>query len=335
MGRGVVASVLAVLLAALLAGCGDDGPGRDDSDAVTDDAPWRTSSAPVATSGLAWATDATVRLGDGTTVDTGAPVRAFMVGGDGVFFVPVERDEDDADFTEAPLWFARAGGEPEDTGLRVASDGVAVTPDGETLVVLDSDTDTGTAVMRFFDLSSGDETVSEDGMDTSGIEDPVDHLLESEVEILWVADDQVAARVIEGDVVYDLATGEGRVLADDEQVPVESRDPAVSPDGAWRIDRRDGLRDAFVGARGDVLPDAGAPRWTLSSWVDAATAVGVAIDGPGTGDTIGPDDSLTLLTCRVPSGACRPLPDTTGERVVLPLRTEPTSVIDLRPREDS
>jgi hypothetical protein len=325
--RGAAALALAVLAGSLV-GCADDEPAVDDS------AAWRTSTAPVATGGLAWAAGSTVHLADGTTVDTGTPVRAFLVGGDGVFFVPAEGDDDVA-FTEAPLWFAAPGSEAEDTGLTVSSTGVAISPDGSALAVLDADTDEGSAVMRLFDLSSGEETTSEDGMDTSGIDDPVDHLLESEVEILGITDQEVAARVINGDWAYDLATGDGRALDGDEPPGVPD-DPELSPDGAWRIDLRPGLRDALVAPSGDeVVPDTGTPRWTLSSWVDADTVLGVAVDGPGEGDEIGPDDTLALVTCEVPSGDCRPVDGTSGERVVLPLRTQPTSVIDLRPREAS
>lgn len=326
--RGAAALALAVL-AGSLAGCADDEPARDDS------AAWRTSRAPVATEGLAWAAGPTVHLPDGTTVDTGTPVRAFLVGGDGVFFVPDEGDDDDVTFTGAPLWFAAPGNEAQDTGMTVASTGVAVAPDGSALAVLDADTDEGSAVMRLFDLSSGEETTSEDGMDTSDIDDPVDHLLESEVEILGITDQEVAARVINGDWAYDLATGEGRAL-EGEEPPGAPGDPEVSPDGEWRIDLRPGLRDVLVAPSGDeVVPDTGTPRWTLSSWVDADTVIGVAVDGPGEGEEIGPDDAMVLVTCEVPSGECRPVDGTSGEQVVLPLRTQPSSVIDLRPREAS
>lgn len=326
--RGAVALALAVL-AGSLAGCTDDEPALDDT------AAWRTSGAPVATEGLAWAAGSTVHLPDGTTVDTGTPVRAFLVGGDGVFFVPAEGADDDVTFTEAPLWFAAPGSEAEDTGLTVASTGVAVSPDGSALALLDADTDEGSAVMRLFDLSSGEENTSEDGMDTSGIDDPVDHLLESEVEILGITDQEVAARVINGDWAYDLASGEGREL-EGEEPPGAPADPLVSADGAWRIEQRDGLRDVVVAGSGDELvPDTGTPRWTLSRWLDDTTVVGVAVDGPGDGDEVGPDDTLTLMTCDVPSGACELVGGTAGELVHLPLHPGAAGRFDLRPREAS
>lgn len=94
--------------------------------------------------------------------------------------------------------------------MEVADTGVAVSPDGSALAVLDADDDEGSARMRIFDLAVGEEVVTEDGMDTSGIGDPVDHLLESEVEILGIDDEEVYARVIEGYYAYDLVSGEGR-----------------------------------------------------------------------------------------------------------------------------
>ena len=107
------------------------------------------------------------------------------------------------------------GSGPRVDRVEVAGTGLARTPDGSRLVVLDADYDEGTAVMRFLDLSSGEETTSEDGMDTSRIDDPVDHLLEAEAEILAVDDERVRARVIEGEEVYDLSTGEGAPASDD------------------------------------------------------------------------------------------------------------------------
>lgn len=178
------------LVAMLLAGCGDD-PDLDD------DAAWRTSTDSVDTDGLVWASGSTVHLGDGTTIDTGGPIRAYLVAGDGVFFVPAESEEDSLQFSGADLFFAAPGAEAVDTGLRVADDGIAVSPDGSRLAILDADYDDGSAVMRLFDLSSGEAFTSEDGMDTSEYGDPVNHLLESEVEILGITDEEVGDRVPE------------------------------------------------------------------------------------------------------------------------------------------
>ncbi len=314
-----------LLAAGLLSAC-DSGGGPAE---VDDEAAWRTSTAPVETAGLSWAVGSTVHLPDGSTVDTGEPIREFVVAGDGVFFVPADEGEDDVLFEE-PLWFVAPDGEPEDTGLEVTRDHFATSPDGRFLTVLDADTDDGSAVMRIFDLSTGELHDSEDGMDTSGIDDPVHHLLETEVDILGIDDERLTARVIEGDFVYDLATGEGTETDD-----VEPTDPLVSPDGAWRIDESTPLREVLVSETGEeVVPDTGTRRWGLTSWLDDTTVVGFSIDGPGTGDQVGPDNVLAMMTCTVPDGACASVEGTQGQRVLLPYGTQGSSGFNLTTREE-
>lgn len=312
--------ICGVLLVALLGGC------TGDADRAGDGAPagerWRTSTDPVDATGLSWAVGSTVHLADGTTADTGRTPRAYVVAGDGVYFVPADDDQTagDAAFTGAELWFVRPGGDPEPTGLEVAGTGLARTPDGSRLVVLDADYDAGSAVMRFLDLSSGEETTSEDGMDTSGIDDPVDHLLEAEVEILAVDDARVRARVLEGEEVYDLRTGRGAPASDDE--PPVVRDALTSPDGTWRIEKPDTGPDRVVDADGRPI-DLQVPerRWNLSWWADPETVVGTVITGPGTGKRTTEGDTVTLLSCTVPDGRCTVLDGSAGETVVFPLRS--------------
>jgi hypothetical protein len=327
--RVALLATTSLAASSLLAGCDSGGGSGGGPSGVDADAAWRTSTAPVETSGLAWAVDTTVHLPDGSTIDTGEPIREFVVAGDGVFFVPAGDGEDDTLFEE-PLWFVAPGGEPEDTGLQVTRDHFATSPDGRFLTVLDADTDEGSAVMRIFDLSTGELHDSEDGMDTSGIDDPVDHLLEMEVDLLGIDDEQLTARVIEGDFVYDLATGEGTETSD-----AEPADPLVSPDGAWRIDESTPLREVLVSETGEELvPDTGTRRWGLSSWLDDTTVVGFSIDGPGTGDQVGPDNSLAMMTCTVPDGECISVEGTDGQRVLLPYGIEGSSGFDLTTREE-
>ena len=150
MTRSTLRATALALAVVVLASCGSG----SDVD-LDDDAAWRTSTAPVETAGLSWAVGATVHLSDGTTVDAGGPIREFVVAGDGVFFVPAAEGEDEALFEE-PLWFVSPDGEPEDTGLEVTRDHFATSPDGRYLTVLDADTDEGSAVMRIFDLDTGE-----------------------------------------------------------------------------------------------------------------------------------------------------------------------------------
>jgi hypothetical protein len=317
-----------LLLGALVTGCTDDAGGSGGSAGRVDDGRWRTSTAPVDASGLSWAVGSTVHLADGTTVDTGRPPRGYVVAGDGVFFVPADDDTSagDSAFTGADLWFVRPGADPGPTGLEVAGTGLARTPDGSRLVVLDADYDEGTAVMRFLDLSSGEETTSEDGMDTSGIDDRVDHLLEAEVEILAVDDERARARVIEGEEVYDLRTGEGVPASDDE--PPLVRDALTSPDGTWRIEKPDSGPDRVVDADGRAV-DLQVPqeRWNLSWWADADTVVGTVITGPGTGKKTTEGDTVTLLSCAVATGECTVHEGSAGETVLFPLRSSVAAIM--------
>lgn len=309
---------LAVALAVTLAGCGG---GTTSGGARVDDA-WRTSRAPVDRAGLVWASGSQVHLGDGRVVDAGRDVRAYVVAGDGVFFVPADAEDDNATFSGAELWFVAPDGEAAATGVEVDDTGVAVSPDGSALAVLDADYDEGSARMRIFDLAAGKEVVSEDGMDTSGIGDPVDHLLESEVEILGIDDEEVYARVIEGYYAYDLVSGEGREVDGASDAPGYGSDPAESPDGQWRIEKPEAGPDRVVDADGAEVPlEVGTPRWNLAWWADAATAVGTTITGPGRGKRTTPGDTVRLLACTVPAGRCETYDDSAGQRVLFPLRS--------------
>ncbi len=300
--------VLAVVLTA--AGCGD---GVD----LDDDAAWRTTSDPVELSGLTWAMGSAVHFSDGSTIDTGARVQAFVTGGDGVFFVPIV-GRYDTSFSDADLFFAAPEQEPVDTGLDVDSEGLRSSPDGTHLVVLDADLEKGSAVMRFFDLSSGATHTSEDGMKPRS-SDRVDEFSESEVEILGIDDERVYVRALEGRFAYDLSTGEGEELGESDDVPDYGRDPATSPDGEWRILETASHTDYLVNTSGDkVVPDVGSDRWDLGFWADDSTVVGTRVEGPGgTGE---PDarDSTALMTCVIPANECEAFEETSGETVVYP-----------------
>ncbi len=76
-------------------------------------------------------------------------------------------------------------------------------------------------------------------------------------------------------------------------MPGYGADAKKSPDGTWRIEQGEVLRDTIISAGGEVTPESGTTRWTLSRWVDSDTVLGIAIDGPGQGQEIGSGDSLT------------------------------------------
>ncbi|WP_104107797.1 hypothetical protein [Nocardioides sp. 616] len=315
--RGVVAA--SALVATLLSGCGDDaGAG-----AVAEDAAWRTSTDPVEVRGLAWAAGSTVHLADGTEIHTADPVRAFLVAGDGVFYEPLAQDEEDgSSFAGGPLYFAAPGREPVDTGLSAYDREIAASPDGTTLVLLDTDHDEGRAVLRFFDLATGEAFTSEDGMENDH-DDPEWNLSEAEVHVRGVSDDAVYVSALEGNYVYDLATGEGRPAGEDDEPPGWDAGPSQSPDGRWRIEQRDTGPDRVVDRDGEevdlVLEE---PRSALSWWADEETVVGTVARGPGRGNRTRPGDAVSLLSCVMPSGECTTYPESTGQLVLFPAGSE-------------
>jgi hypothetical protein len=326
-------AVLALVAVLALTGCDSNLP------IVGDEPDWRTSTTPLDHASLVWAMGSTVHFADGTTVDTDDDIHAYVVAGDGVFFVPFESD-DDGDFWafgDTDLFYVAPGTAAVKTGLSVDSSGVAVTPDGNRLVILDDDDDAGTAVMRFFDLHSGEEITSKDGWDTSGIDDPEWYFNESEVKILAITDSHVYARTIDGEYSYDLTTGEGQPLDDDVEVPGYGDDPNESPDGEWIIEDQETMQDAVVSTnRADVVPlDPGSSRWYLSGWLDSDTVIGARIDGPGSSKKVSLEDSLTLMTCEVPAGTCTRIPETTNEQIVLPMGVDSTFVLNLDYRPES
>ena len=126
----VATSALLLALIGLLVACSTDAPKGPDAPHN-----WVTSTDPVSTQGLAWASGSTVRLGDGSTIDTGAEIVSFVVAGDGVYFVGSDGSDDTAD---SPSWgdlgelrYADRDGRVVDTGLTVdAAASLRASPDG-------------------------------------------------------------------------------------------------------------------------------------------------------------------------------------------------------------
>ena len=113
-------------------------------------------------------------------------------------------------------------------------------------------------------------------------------------------------------------------------VRLPSHADSTSPDGSWAIDDR-GEVEVLLSADGErVRPRTGTPRWGLGWWIDDETVVGVALSGPGRGASVGPDDTATLITCRVPDGACEDVEGTTGQLLRFPSEDSFTGAVDLR-----
>jgi hypothetical protein len=59
-------------------------------------------------------------------------------------------------------------------------------------------------------------------------------------------------------------------------------------------------------------------RRRLLWWASADLVVGMAVHGPGRGDSVGPDDWSALMTCSVSAGTCREYDDSVGAFVQFP-----------------
>ncbi len=201
---------MATAVAMLATACDDQRP-----------ASWRTSADRVTTTGLAWAAGSTVHLSDGTEIDTGAAVRFFVVAGDGVFFVPVDRKADSGStaFADYELVFAAPGMPATGTGLVVSPDYVAASPDGRYLAAIDRTSGekdrfgTPQATVLAFDLETGEQIIDSTlGMGDPAKDDFADGYSESEIEISAMTGTRLYVQGF-GRFVFDLATGEGEEYA--------------------------------------------------------------------------------------------------------------------------
>lgn len=318
--RPAASVVLVALL--LTTGCSDDG-GTSSDKPKPDEKAWTRSTDPVEPGGLVWAEGSVVHLSDGTTVDTGSPMRTFVVAGDGVYFTPAEGDgdTDHGTMTTGPLHFADRDGEVSDTGVTVYVESLGSSSDRRYVGFVDATSGPeddfgqhrGTAVV--VDLSTGERVVeTADGMGDPD-EDDLSHDYQ-EVH-LGVRFPEPGSAVVEGlgDHVFSLPGGEGAPT--DE--PLRSPTDPVSPDGSWSIEDR-GYDDRILSADGDpVQVRTGTPRADLRWWLDDSTVVAIAIAGSGEGQDLGPDNTSTLVTCQVPDGTCTPVDGTEGARIRFPI----------------
>ena len=311
MRRGGRATVAAwVSVAGLLAGCGDRGADEPPIDPAGPPA-WRSSDDPVDAAPLVWEADGVVHLGDGTEIDLGGLPSAYVVAGDGVFFVPAadESEAETGSTSSAEVRFAAPGEESVGTGLELRADTLRASPDGTHLLGIDVDSGpedsygTPVAQLVVLDLAEGREVArTSDGLgDTSG--DLADLYEDAGIGVGGVTDTTAYVDGVDGPFAVDLATGE---VADAEDPTPQPGSPQ-SPDGSWSLRQTDDGRTEVRGRDGEVVPlDTGVPRWTLDWWADADTVVGVAIVD---------DETSALLSCVVPDGTCEVHEDSIGATV--------------------
>jgi hypothetical protein len=310
-GHRAAGTALALALALLLGGCGDDDPAPGSGDGG-----WTATEDPVDRSGLVWAADGVVHLGDGSTIDTGSDLEGYVVAGDGVYFVKATDDGG-----SGKIFHATPDG-VDATGAYADARSLKPSADGRYLGFIDMTTGqedgfgTPVATAVVVDLDQGKEVVrSTDGMgDPDGDDDLLDLYEDSDAPFVFgVTDDTAYIGTTDGAFAYDLASGEGTQVAD---TTTDARDQdwyhqlnpdrATNPSGTWSIlNRYDGRPPLLVPDHGKpVAGDAPFDVWGLDSWLDDSTAVGSAAPAEegGTG--------VVLLTCVVPSGACTTVPGT-------------------------
>lgn len=315
--RAVPLLVATVLLAGVPAGCGDDV-------AAPEEGTWSTSGTPLDPAALTWAVDGTVHVGD-VVVETGRPIEEYVVAGDSVWFVPEDADDD-------ALWRADAGG-AEATDAHAAD--LLASADGRYLSFFDEVTGprdgygTPQAQTVVVDLQEGREVVrSTDGMGDTGDDDLADLYEDAEFSNLGFPGGRTAlVDTTDGTRAFDLATGEGREVAQAERDErYDERGLLLDPTRSWVLGREsldNGLLP--VGAGPAVRPRTGFPSWSLVRWLPDGRAVGVGFAGrPDELGVIDPDVTRTLLTCTV-QGACTTVAASTGTRTILLPRSRASS----------
>jgi hypothetical protein len=303
----LVTAVVACLVVA--AGC------TDETTPTAEDKAWPSTDTPVATDGLVWAAGSEVHLADGSTIEVDQPLGSYVVAGPGVWYFAAD------DQAGADLLLGTPDGDVVETGAHPFGPSLSTSADGRWLAFLDQpDGDLGARETVVVDLVEGTELVrSNEGLVPEDPDDVdwTDLYEDSPVNVLGFDDDTAYVSGLHGTIAYDLATGDSEVL---ESAPVLQRPepPLWNPSRTWSIPKQPfGSVPKLRPASGaDVTtsfqddPSAPPPlpgdpdltSWTLTGWLDDATAVGLT----RTLDDFDPQP--VLLTCSIPSGACDVLP---------------------------
>lgn len=295
---------LALLLAT--AACGGDATSGDD---------WPATSTLVDTRALSWADGSVIHLPGGDETDTHERVVSYVLAGDGAY-----ARVGDPNSAALSVVHVTAGG-AEATGIK--ADSLAASPDGRYLVTTDPtaggdgladenpltiiDLETGTQVLhsgRYMGDPAGDDNY--DDVDPG---------------VLLVDDTDAYIDTVDGLRRFALATGGSRPLTQAERFAPDApwNNIGQEPRTRWNADHtwafetpvaagwQGRFRDA--GHR-TVTPRTGASRWHFRLWLDAHTALGYAIKGPGDPHRrrLTAGDTAALMTCTVPDGACRVVP---------------------------
>lgn len=317
--RVVWAALTGVLV--MSTACGSDGPAGSP-------ASWPTTSTPVATDGLIWASGSTVHLPDGSTIDTGDLAGTYVVAGAGVWFASADPDEREGNALPE-LRVATVDG-VEDLGVHPGIGSLTPSADGRWLAFIDRlEEGAGSAEAVVVDLTTGEEVVrSSEGLLPKEAEgaDWTDLYEDAPVGMLGVVDGTAYVQGLNALVSHDLTTGESTsedldweaIRASDWWQSLHLTAPLPNADRTWQIPAQEfGATPVLESADGErvttTLPDATGPlgspdvtgppleEWSLGGWSDATTVVGKtpSLDG-SSADWMSP----VLITCVVPSGEC-------------------------------
>lgn len=324
--RAALAATAALVL--LAAGCAGAGSAGERGPSDGGDVAWTTSTDPVAAGGLVWAADDVVHLSDGSTVDVGQPMTTYVVAGDGVYFTPAVEGggTEHGPMTTASLHFADRDGTTTDTGLTVYAESLGGSGDGRYLGLVDAasgeaDSFSGMpqAIAVVVDLTTGERVVeSTEVMGDPGKDDLAHDYPETYLRVRFPDADTAYVEGL-GEMLHSLPDGSGREV-EPFGSPVHDPDDDTNQSDSWMIDRRGDL-DVLLSVDGErVRPRTGTERWHLGWWFDDRTVVGVAAPTRG---------SPTLVTCRVPGGACTPVEGTTGRVLQFPVGSASSDGVDL------
>lgn len=312
--RRVLAGLVGVLLLLACVACdgeADREPGGRD---------WPTGE-PLDAAGIVWGKGHTIHFGDGTKIDTEDPYDEYAVAGDAVWFTK-EKVGDEPSPDDGRLFRAtRDGVEPTDSFAAQ----LKATDDGRYLVFLDhvngpkDDTGTAAYLLVVIDTETGEETIrTTEGMDEAGPVGLSAAYGEGPPYLRALTDDTVYVSALGESHVFDLGTGDFEEVQSEEipdRIADEDDPPLWNTAHTWKI-AHSGVRTLLVGEDGaEVTPKSGTPRWYLRRWLDDDTVIGYAVTPGGRAG----DESMTLMTCRVPSGECKHIPGATKD----PLKDQP------------
>lgn len=301
---------------------------------------WPAVADPQGATMVSWSQGSVIYRADGSKVDVGRPVEAYVAAGGGYLAVV---DSEGSEEPPGNLYHASLAGEVEPVGAFVHAQSFNASPDGRFFAYLDStlgerdEHDVAVKQMVVVDLRAGKELVRS----SEGMGDPEEDDLGADYENHPVGfagiTDQIAYFYnIHQSLGYALPSGK-KVGVPEEGKPWEQPEtvPEWNPAHTWRLlttGRHKGKNARIESADGRQLtPRIDAEHWNIVDWVDDDTWVGRAVRGPGTiGDhATASRRTWSLFTCDVPDLGCRTLPGSEFTENDGSIPKEPLNGIDM------